>query len=263
MAPPLRFRAGAKSGLRVWAAAGASLAGHSRSVIVGGLPSAHLAEIDRGDRQTRGRLALAATVAARAGRPRAGRTAEKRTSPIGRRPAFCSCSVCVDWKSCRRSRTWISNKSSTRPARGKGRRGSAANIADEVFLAPAGDDVPVDPICGMQVDKSSPRTAEPRGSDVLVLQRALPRRVSRAAGRRRIARKHSRARRTRVARSRALRHDHAHHDHHGHNAAAPATDSKTSSGPDKRVYYCPMDEGVEQIGPGHCPICGMAPRPEI
>ena len=31
----------------------------------------------------------------------------------------------------------------------------------------------------------------------------------------------------------------------------------------QRVYYCPMDEGVEQIGPGHCPICGMALVPRL
>jgi P-type Cu+ transporter len=32
---------------------------------------------------------------------------------------------------------------------------------------------------------------------------------------------------------------------------------------DDGVYYCPMDEGVEQIGPGICPICGMALVPRL
>jgi Cu+-exporting ATPase len=33
--------------------------------------------------------------------------------------------------------------------------------------------------------------------------------------------------------------------------------------PKDRIYYCPMDEGVEQRGPGICPKCGMAlvPKP--
>jgi Cu+-exporting ATPase len=33
--------------------------------------------------------------------------------------------------------------------------------------------------------------------------------------------------------------------------------------PQDRIYYCPMDEGVEQRGPGTCPKCGMAlvPKP--
>ncbi len=58
--------------------------------------------------------------------------------------------------------------------------------------------------------------------------------------------------------------DHAHHDRHGHPAAAPAAASARSSKPtDTRVYYCPMDEGVEQIGPGLCPICGMALVPRL
>ncbi len=46
--------------LRIRAAAGATLAGDARSVIVGGVPSADLAESDRGDRQAGRRLSLAA-----------------------------------------------------------------------------------------------------------------------------------------------------------------------------------------------------------
>jgi Cu+-exporting ATPase len=121
--------------------------------------------------------------------------------------------------------------------------------------------VPVDPICHMQVDESSPRTevhdgqtywfcsehcrhefrqrltsGEPIDSIVGAAKHASIPIVTLGAG-------------------------HAHHDHIHH-----ATHSETSAPPPAskdRIYYCPMDEGVEQIGPGICPKCGMAlvPKP--
>jgi P-type Cu+ transporter len=62
-----------------------------------------------------------------------------------------------------------------------------------------------------------------------------------------------------------LGHDHSSHGHSsmvGHAAKTPAG-AASSKSPDQRVYYCPMDEGVEQIGPGLCPICGMALVPRL
>ncbi|HST75424.1 MAG TPA: heavy metal translocating P-type ATPase, partial [Acetobacteraceae bacterium] len=62
-----------------------------------------------------------------------------------------------------------------------------------------------------------------------------------------------------------------HHDHHGGAAAhhgccgahagkpAPAIDP-AAAGPDA-VYTCPMHPEVRQVGPGSCPICGMALEP--
>jgi Cu+-exporting ATPase len=47
-------------------------------------------------------------------------------------------------------------------------------------------------------------------------------------------------------------HDETHHTHH---AAPTATASKTAR------YTCPMHPQIVQIGPGHCPICGMALEP--
>ena len=47
----------------------------------------------------------------------------------------------------------------------------------------------------------------------------------------------------------------------GQHSKTPTT--TPSHSPDNRVYYCPMDEGVEQIGPGLCPICGMALVPRL
>jgi Cu+-exporting ATPase len=61
-------------------------------------------------------------------------------------------------------------------------------------------------------------------------------------------------------------HDHQHHDHHGH---APSARRPAASGPaprgtgDEVEYTCPMHPQVRQMGPGHCPICGMALEPVV
>jgi len=43
-------------------------------------------------------------------------------------------------------------------------------------------------------------------------------------------------------------------------AAAPANETKAQ--PEGTIYTCPMHPEIRQIGPGHCPICGMALEPE-
>jgi P-type Cu+ transporter len=47
---------------------------------------------------------------------------------------------------------------------------------------------------------------------------------------------------------------HGHHTHHadGNTAVAEGT-----------IYTCPMHPQIRQVGPGHCPICGMALEPEL
>jgi Cu+-exporting ATPase len=47
------------------------------------------------------------------------------------------------------------------------------------------------------------------------------------------------------------------HAHHGH---AQATPPEVMAGV---IYTCPMHPEVRQIGPGHCPKCGMALEPEL
>lgn len=59
----------------------------------------------------------------------------------------------------------------------------------------------------------------------------------------------------------AHEHDHAHHAH-GHAAAAPARPVAPAPGTDVE-YTCPMHPQVRQIGPGNCPICGMALEPVL
>jgi Cu+-exporting ATPase len=37
----------------------------------------------------------------------------------------------------------------------------------------------------------------------------------------------------------------------------------TRAAPDEAIYTCPMHPEVEQVGPGYCPICGMALEPKM
>lgn len=61
-------------------------------------------------------------------------------------------------------------------------------------------------------------------------------------------------------------HDHAHHGHHahGHHGPAPVPAALPPRGDLKAVEHtCPMHPQVRQMGPGQCPICGMALEPVI
>ncbi|TXL80399.1 copper-translocating P-type ATPase [Vineibacter terrae] len=61
-------------------------------------------------------------------------------------------------------------------------------------------------------------------------------------------------------------HDHAHHHHHhaahGHHdqGAPPASTAEVPAG---TIYTCPMHPEIRQVGPGSCPICGMALEPVL
>ncbi|MDX0486901.1 heavy metal translocating P-type ATPase [Sinorhizobium medicae] len=58
---------------------------------------------------------------------------------------------------------------------------------------------------------------------------------------------------------------HHHHDHHGSHGEAPAAEEKRAvlDQTEGVIYTCPMHPQVRQIGPGNCPICGMALEPEV
>lgn len=56
---------------------------------------------------------------------------------------------------------------------------------------------------------------------------------------------------------------HAHHDH-SHHAHPPAKATRAPAGDQSQVEYtCPMHPQVRQMGPGSCPICGMALEPVL
>lgn len=53
------------------------------------------------------------------------------------------------------------------------------------------------------------------------------------------------------------------HAHHVHAAPAPAAPSGAAKAGKEVEYTCPMHPQVRQMGPGNCPICGMALEPVI
>ena len=56
-------------------------------------------------------------------------------------------------------------------------------------------------------------------------------------------------------------HGHAHYAHGTHAPLAPAPRARGDAG--QAEYTCPMHPQVRQLGPGNCPICGMALEPLI
>src|SRR5262249_24704688 len=56
--------------------------------------------------------------------------------------------------------------------------------------------------------------------------------------------------------------DAAMHDHCHHAGGAP-TPAKPPPVPEGTIYTCPMHLQIRQVGPGVCPICGMALEPEL
>ncbi|KOF17182.1 haloacid dehalogenase [Ensifer adhaerens] len=51
--------------------------------------------------------------------------------------------------------------------------------------------------------------------------------------------------------------------HHGQPAQERASDAAVPGQAEGAIYTCPMHPQVRQIGPGNCPICGMALEPEV
>jgi Cu+-exporting ATPase len=63
-----------------------------------------------------------------------------------------------------------------------------------------------------------------------------------------------------------VHHDHAAHGHHdhGHLGHTPSQPKRFPGGdPNQVEYTCPMHPQVRQMGPGSCPICGMALEPVL
>ncbi|HWA51040.1 MAG TPA: copper-translocating P-type ATPase [Dongiaceae bacterium] len=67
----------------------------------------------------------------------------------------------------------------------------------------------------------------------------------------------------------SAQHHHHHHDKSGAHHGTPKAAEPTSHGgasdaaiPTGTIYTCPMHPQIRQVGPGSCPICGMALEPE-
>src|SRR6266567_2624461 len=54
-----------------------------------------------------------------------------------------------------------------------------------------------------------------------------------------------------------------HHPAHAHERQASAAEPSQAPVPAGTIYTCPMHPQIRQVGPGHCPICGMALEPEL
>src|SRR5712692_1113336 len=54
-----------------------------------------------------------------------------------------------------------------------------------------------------------------------------------------------------------------HHAAHAHGREGRSVEPSRAPVPAGTIYTCPMHPQIRQVGPGHCPICGMALEPEL
>jgi len=98
----------------------------------------------------------------------------------------------------------------------------------------------IDPVCGMRVGNDSPHSITHEGQRYVFCS---------AGCRKRFA--------ANPAQYVTAHQDHR-HDHDAVPARKPDTDVAAGT-----IYTCPMHPQVRQLGPGNCPICGMALEPEM
>src|SRR5688572_17039103 len=98
----------------------------------------------------------------------------------------------------------------------------------------------IDPVCGMRVGKASAHSLTHEGQRYVFCSAGC---------------------RAKFAGNPA-KYTTAHHDPRPDHGAVPARkpDTDVSAG---TIYTCPMHSQVRQVGPGNCPICGMALEPEV
>jgi P-type Cu+ transporter len=116
----------------------------------------------------------------------------------------------------------------------------------------------IDPVCGMRVAPTSPHTADHAGHRQPFCSAgcqkkfvAAPDKFVDENGMRRTAQQA-------VTKSEGHGHHHEHGHAHGHGVIAPAAAVPAPAG---TIYTCPMHPEIRQVGPGSCPICGMALEP--
>ena len=100
----------------------------------------------------------------------------------------------------------------------------------------------VDPVCGMTVAIDSPHRANHNGREYAFCSAGCRTKFS-------------------AAPDRYLNSDRQEHEHeHAHAVRKVSADVAVAPG---TIYTCPMHPEVRQVGPGNCPICGMALEPEM
>lgn len=121
---------------------------------------------------------------------------------------------------------------------------------------PATAAVHVDPVCGMSVDEQTPHSAEAAGVRYFFCSGSC--RAKFLGDPTRYTTKTA-ASPTGACCSRG----HAPHPESSRAAAiaSPAMDIAAAAAPEVALYTCPMHPQIRQLGPGSCPICGMALEP--
>ncbi|PNG46660.1 MULTISPECIES: copper-translocating P-type ATPase [unclassified Variovorax] len=59
------------------------------------------------------------------------------------------------------------------------------------------------------------------------------------------------------------RHEHSHSGHSSHHGPSEAKSTAATPSGEQVAYTCPMHPQIRQMGPGNCPICGMALEPVV
>lgn len=113
-------------------------------------------------------------------------------------------------------------------------------VSHEDHAANAGATKLIDPVCGMTVSADSPHAAIHDGKRYAFCSAGCRGKFAAAPAR--------------YLSDQSSAHDHAH--------AATKTKSDAPVAPGT-IYTCPMHPEVRQVGPGSCPICGMALEPEM
>jgi Cu+-exporting ATPase len=98
-----------------------------------------------------------------------------------------------------------------------------------------------DPVCGMKVDRATAKHTFAHAGETYYFCSAGCRAKFEADPAKYLAKTHAPA-----------------HAHHGH----PPAKGKAPEPPAGTIYTCPMHPEIRQVGPGTCPICGMALEPE-
>src|SRR6185437_8051541 len=130
-----------------------------------------------------------------------------------------------------------------------GRRGQGMNAHEHAHCCgdasqPAVAEHAIDPVCGMRVAMSSPRHVDHDGTRYRFCSEGWRNKCGADPDRYL----------DEAAASRAADADARHGDAHEHTH---------TTAPVGAIYTCPMHPEVRQIGPGHCPKCGMALEPVL
>jgi Cu+-exporting ATPase len=116
---------------------------------------------------------------------------------------------------------------------------SAGKSATAASSSGANAAATIDPVCGMTVAVDSPNRASHQGEEYAFCSSGC---------------------RTKFVADPARYLKSRHERGHDHAAKGPGSDSPLAAG---TIYTCPMHPEVRQVGPGNCPICGMALEPEM